>query len=42
MLKKDYNFSDINSILIDNNFKLKFKVKMKFRKVFEYIYERNN
>ena len=42
MLKKNYKFSDINKILIKNNFILKLKLKMKFRKVFEYIYEKNN
>ena len=42
MLKKNYKFGDINKILIKNNFILKLKLKMKFRKVFEYIYEKNN
>ena len=41
-LIKNYKFSDINKILIKNNFILKLKLKMKFRKVFEYIYEKNN
>ena len=42
MIKKNYNFSDINSFLLKNNFKLKFKLKMKLRKTFEYIYENRN
>ena len=41
MIKKEYKFNDINSLLISNNFKQRFKVKMKFRKTFEYIYEKN-
>ena len=40
MLKKNYNFSDINLLLIKNNFRLCFKNKMRFRKTFEYIYEK--
>ena len=40
MIIKDYNFSDINSFLKNNNFYLRFKVKMNFRKTFEYIYEK--
>ena len=39
MIKKGYNFSDINKFLIKNNFKKIFKIRMKFRKSFEYIYE---
>ena len=39
MLKKDYKFSDLNNILIYHNFEMVFKIKMKFRKTFEYIYE---
>ena len=39
MLKKGYKFSDINKLLIEQNFKMVFKIKMKFRKTFEYIYE---
>jgi FkbM family methyltransferase len=39
MINKGYNFSDINNLLIKQNFKRKFKIKMKFRKSFEYIYE---
>ncbi len=38
MLKKNYKFRDINSLLRKNNFKNVYKVKMPFRKVFEYIY----
>ena len=38
MLNKGYNLSDIHNYLIKNNFKKVFKVKMFFRKTFEYIY----
>ena len=38
MIEKGYKFSDINSLLIKNNFKQIFKKKMPFRKTFEYIY----
>ena len=38
MLKKEYKFTDINDLLIRNNFRKVFKIKMPFRKVFEYIY----
>ena len=40
MLKKGYKFKDINEILVKNNFQPSFKVRMKFRKSFEYIYEK--
>ena len=39
MIEKKYKFFDINEHLINNNFKQKLKMKMKFRKSFEYIYE---
>ena len=39
MIKKGYKYSDINEILKKKGFNLKFKLKMKFRKSFEYIYE---
>ena len=42
MIKKGYNFSDINKLLIKNNFKKIFKIRMKFRKSFEYIYEQKS
>jgi FkbM family methyltransferase len=42
MLIKNYKFSDINNFLAVNNFKKVFKVKMKFRKSFEYIYINKN
>jgi len=38
MIIKNYKLSDIHSFLIENNFKKFFKIKMKFRKSFEYIY----
>ena len=39
MLKKGYKFQDINEFLVGKGFKKSFKIKMKFRKTFEYIYE---
>lgn len=39
MIIKNYNFSDINNFLLKHNFKQKFKIKMPFRKSFEYIYK---
>ena len=39
MIKKHYKFQEINQLLINNNFFKKYKIKMKFRKSFEYIYE---
>ncbi len=38
MIKKNYTFNSINKLLIENNFKMKYKIKMPFRKTFEYIY----
>ena len=38
MIKKEYKFNDINKLLLKNNFKQIFKIKMKFRKTFEYIF----
>ena len=38
MLQKDYTFNDINNLLKKYNFKKIFKLKMPFRKSFEYIY----
>ena len=38
MLIKKYKFSDINNYLVNNNFKQIYKIKMPFRKTFEYIY----
>ena len=42
MLIKTYKFSDINELLVKNNFIKIFKAKMPFRKTFEYIYENRN
>ena len=42
MLIKDYNLSNIHELLVKNNFKKSFKVKMNFRKTFEYIYTNKN
>ena len=39
MIKKSYNFGEINSLLKKNNFKQIYKSKMPFRKTFEYIYK---
>ena len=38
MFVKKYKFSEINHFLVKNNFKKVFKIKMMFRKTFEYIY----
>ena len=38
MLKKNYKFSDINNYLKFHNFKIIAKLKMPFRKSFEYIF----
>ena len=42
MIIKKYKLSDIHSLLIENNFKKYFKIKMRFRKSFEYIYYNEN
>lgn len=42
MINKGYKFYEINNLLIKNNFKKRYKLKMKFRKTFEYIYENSN
>ena len=39
MLKKGYNFKEVNSFLKSNYFIKVFKTKMFFRKTFEYIYK---
>ncbi len=39
MIKKEYKFSDVHFFLKNQNFFLKYKLKMNFRKSFEYIYE---
>ena len=41
MLKKKYTFTDIHSLLKNNNFNQIYKAKMPFRKTFEYIYVNN-
>jgi FkbM family methyltransferase len=38
MIKKDYTFTNINDLLIKNNFEKIYKSRMPFRKTFEYIY----
>ena len=38
MIVKNYTFRDINQLLLKANFKKVFKIKMPFRKTFEYIY----
>tara|TARA_B100000029_G_scaffold32588_1_gene31103 strand:- start:1655 stop:2389 length:735 start_codon:yes stop_codon:yes gene_type:complete len=42
MIKKNYKYSDIKFFLNKKNFFLAYKVKMQFRKTFEYIYENKN
>jgi len=42
MILKNYKFSEINDLLIKNNFSMKKKIRMQFRKSFEYIYKNNN
>lgn len=42
MIKKNYKFTDINNLLVKNNFVQVFKIKMFFRKTFEYIYLNKN
>ena len=38
MIIKNYTFSDIHKLLVKENFERVFKIKMPFRKSFEYIY----
>ena len=38
MIIKNYKLSDIHNYLNEKGFKKKFKIKMKFRKSFEYLY----
>ena len=38
MINKGYTFRDINDFLKKNNFKKIYRIKMPFRKTFEYIY----
>jgi len=42
MLKKDYTLSDVHNYLVKNGFEKKIKIKMFFRKSFEYIYKNKN
>jgi len=42
MIKKGYTFSMIHNYLEQNGFKKVFKLKMSFRKAFEYIYQNIN
>ena len=39
MIKKNYTYRDIKNFLNEKNFYLSLKLKMNFRKTFEYIYE---
>ena len=39
MILKNYKFNEIHKLLIKNGFYKLFKIKMKFRKSFEYIYK---
>ena len=40
MIKKNYKFSEIHDLLLDNDFKRVFKIKMPLRKSFDYIYRK--
>ena len=42
MIIKNYNLSDIHDLLTNKNFSKIFKIKMPFRKTFEYIYINRN
>ena len=42
MIEKKYKFKDVDQLLKKNNFSQKLKIRMKFRKSFEYIYESKN
>ena len=42
MIIKNYKLSDLHNLLSNNNFKKIFKIKMPFRKSFDYIYKNNN
>ena len=42
MIKKTYKYSDIKKILNDNDFEQIYKIKMPFRKTFEYIFINTN
>ena len=42
MIIKNYKLSNIHDLLVENGFIKKFKIKMKFRKSFEYIYVSKN
>ena len=42
MLKKGYTLSEIHNYLVKNGFEKKLKLKMFFRKSFEYIYKNKN
>ncbi len=40
MIEKNYKFSDIHDLLTKNGFSRSFKIKMPFRKSFDYIYKK--
>ena len=42
MINKKYTFRDINEYLTKNNFQKIYRVKMPFRKTFEYIYRKKD
>jgi FkbM family methyltransferase len=42
MIIKNYKFGDIHALLKDNGFQNVYKIKMPFRKSFDYIYENKN
>ena len=41
MIIKNYTFQNIHDLLVNNNFKKVYKIKMPFRKSFDYIYMKN-
>ena len=40
MIEKNYKFKDIHDLLVRGNFKMVFKIRMPFRKSFDYIYQK--
>ena len=42
MIVKNYNLTNIHNYLMKNRFEKFFKIKMKFRKSFEYLYINKN
>jgi len=40
MIEKNYKFSDIHDLLTEKGFNKSFKIRMPFRKSFDYIYKK--